>query len=594
MKESQFDIPTWYKWVAVVMAFISIVFLYVMSHHSYLLFYAFTELFSVIVSWAVGMLFWNSRRWVKNNYFLVLGVMLTSVASLDLLHMLVYQGVGFFADSGGMNLSAQIWIAARALQSLSMAIAPLLLPAAGTATLEGHDEKPARYHQTLEIRVVLCYILVMIVLVVSAFAGWLPRAYVEGLGMTPAKQASEIAISAIFLVSLGLLWRKRQHFERDTLNLLMGATALLVVSEMAFYFDPTVSHLSGVFGHYARLSAYFLIYWAVVHAGLQRPYELLFRDLAQQAEALHESQGVLQQQHEALRVAHAALESSRARYRDLYDRAPVGYLTIDEAGTITEANLTVTDMLGLDHASLVGRQLGDLVFDADRETFYEYQRQVIETDALPVFEVRFVRSNGSSYWARLVVTARYDGAGAPVYHVAIADITASKEAALLTERERSRLGQILDASPYGTYIASPDYQIEFVNAALQDMFGVPGTTRCHEYLYGLATPCPWCQKGLTSERQTVVREWHSPKTSRDYELYDVPLINDDGSISRLGVFYDVTLRRQTTDKLNEQLEELRRWHAVTLGREQRIIELKREVNELLARDNQPPYYLIDE
>jgi hypothetical protein len=40
----------------------------------------------------------------------------------------------------------------------------------------------------------------------------------------------------------------------------------------------------------------------------------------------------------------------------------------------------------------------------------------------------------------------------------------------------------------------------------------------------------------------------------------------------------------------EQLEELRRWHAATVGRENRVLELKREVNELLAKAGQPPRY----
>jgi hypothetical protein len=40
----------------------------------------------------------------------------------------------------------------------------------------------------------------------------------------------------------------------------------------------------------------------------------------------------------------------------------------------------------------------------------------------------------------------------------------------------------------------------------------------------------------------------------------------------------------------EMLDELRRWQNVMLGRESRIIELKYEVNELLARTGLPPRY----
>ena len=42
--------------------------------------------------------------------------------------------------------------------------------------------------------------------------------------------------------------------------------------------------------------------------------------------------------------------------------------------------------------------------------------------------------------------------------------------------------------------------------------------------------------------------------------------------------------------INEQLEELRRWQTITLGREKRIDELKRQVNRLLAEAGKPVRY----
>jgi PAS domain S-box-containing protein len=53
---------------------------------------------------------------------------------------------------------------------------------------------------------------------------------------------------------------------------------------------------------------------------------------------------------------------------------------------------------------------------------------------------------------------------------------------------------------------------------------------------------------------------------------------------------DITQRKQTELKLAEQVEELRRWQEVTLGREMRTMELKHEVNELLGQAGQPPRY----
>jgi len=59
-----------------------------------------------------------------------------------------------------------------------------------------------------------------------------------------------------------------------------------------------------------------------------------------------------------------------------------------------------------------------------------------------------------------------------------------------------------------------------------------------------------------------------------------------------GVWTDITERKQVAEKIQNQLDELRRWHEVMLGREERILELKHEVNDLLTRHNQSERYSI--
>lgn len=53
---------------------------------------------------------------------------------------------------------------------------------------------------------------------------------------------------------------------------------------------------------------------------------------------------------------------------------------------------------------------------------------------------------------------------------------------------------------------------------------------------------------------------------------------------------DITERRRSEAEIQNQLHELRRWHDAMLGREMRVLELKHEVNRLLAQLNQPPRY----
>ncbi|MEI6226457.1 MAG: PAS domain-containing protein, partial [Deltaproteobacteria bacterium] len=76
----------------------------------------------------------------------------------------------------------------------------------------------------------------------------------------------------------------------------------------------------------------------------------------------------LEMQNEELRRAHLELEEARDRYVDLFEFAPVGYLTLDEAGQVNHANLTSATLLGVERKGLLGLPFAGFVdpSDADR------------------------------------------------------------------------------------------------------------------------------------------------------------------------------------------------------------------------------------
>jgi len=61
-------------------------------------------------------------------------------------------------------------------------------------------------------------------------------------------------------------------------------------------------------------------------------------------------------------------------------------------------------------------------------------------------------------------------------------------------------------------------------------------------------------------------------------------------VRMIGVNYDITEQKQAEKRINSQLDELNRWYQVTLGRENRALELKKEINEILYRNGKPPRY----
>jgi PAS domain S-box-containing protein len=73
----------------------------------------------------------------------------------------------------------------------------------------------------------------------------------------------------------------------------------------------------------------------------------------------------VRQQNEELIATQRDLEWSRNRYVELYDSAPIGYVTLDLSGIITEINLTGAQMLGYPVKRLVGRPFLSVVDNAD-------------------------------------------------------------------------------------------------------------------------------------------------------------------------------------------------------------------------------------
>jgi PAS domain S-box-containing protein len=152
--------------------------------------------------------------------------------------------------------------------------------------------------------------------------------------------------------------------------------------------------------------------------------EIPAEDIQRLIHELQVHQIELEMQNEELRRAQEALEASRARYFDLYDLAPVGYLTVGEQGLILEANLTAATLLGVARGALVKQPLTRFILPEDQDIYYRHRQQLFETGAPQVCEMRMLRADKSPFWARLEATQAQDAArGAPVCRVTMSDIT---------------------------------------------------------------------------------------------------------------------------------------------------------------------------
>ncbi len=147
-------------------------------------------------------------------------------------------------------------------------------------------------------------------------------------------------------------------------------------------------------------------------------------------ELLHELQVhqiELEMQNKELRRTQHELEVSRAWYFQLYDLAPVGYLTLNEHGLIVEANLTSANLLGVDRDALVNQPLSLFIFTEDQDCYYLHHKQLTATEEPPQgCELRMVHADGSLFWAHLQATSAQTADGTSGCRIVMSDCTRQK------------------------------------------------------------------------------------------------------------------------------------------------------------------------
>ncbi|HSB03219.1 MAG TPA: GAF domain-containing protein [Anaerolineales bacterium] len=293
---------------------------------------------------------------------------------------------------------------------------------------------------------------------------------------------------------------------------------------------------------------------------------------------LHVHQFELQRQNEELRRAQAELESARDRYVDLYDFAPVGYLSLRQHGIIVAANLTATTMLGVPRNQLIGSALGRFVAETDHDTFYHHLKNFFRPQAREILKVRLVRSDGTQFDARLEGSARE---GENVVQVVISDISDLKRAdqalkemnatleqrvvertAALRESEQ-RYFTIFDKSPMGFALTSmPEGVMVSVNDACLKLFEYMREEVIGQTSRELGIPDPGSRAQIVAGLQAdgSVRNFEYTYTTRSgAELIlslNLDWVSIGGEEHILTTVRDITQRRKAEEALHKAYNEL--------------------------------------
>lgn len=136
----------------------------------------------------------------------------------------------------------------------------------------------------------------------------------------------------------------------------------------------------------------------------------------------------LEIQNEELRSAQKVLEQARDNYFDLYELAPVGYITLNREAAIGSINLTAARMLGVDRSKLMFRGFSDFVTIKDKSHWYDHFLAIMShpPGMALAFDLEMVRSDGVSFQAHIECLRREDTESPSVFRLAIFDVSKLK------------------------------------------------------------------------------------------------------------------------------------------------------------------------
>jgi len=281
------------------------------------------------------------------------------------------------------------------------------------------------------------------------------------------------------------------------------------------------------------------------------------------------------------------LKAAEERSRLLLDSVGEGIFGVDLEGKIAFTNPAANRILGYESDELIGQDVHQKIHHSHadgtgypKEACPMYLSHVDGTDHHVTDEVLW-RKDGTSFPVEYTsMPIKKDGrvVGAVVTFMDIAE-RKKMETALLTEHER--LQKILDTSPVGVGI-SIEGVVRFANARFADLF--------------------YCKEGENAQqayvnpadREYILNELQQSGIVHDYELQTYGPKREvrdtlatfirteyEGQTGILSWLVDLSGLKEAERELKAKFDELARFRRLAIGREQKMIELKKEINDTL-------------
>ncbi len=301
-----------------------------------------------------------------------------------------------------------------------------------------------------------------------------------------------------------------------------------------------------------------------------------------------------------------AFQESEDKFKYMFDHSSVGNSITLPSGEIN-VNRALCEMLGFSQDELKNCKWQEITHPEDVElTQNEMDALISGKKEMARFIKRYINKAGSVVWADVGSALRRDKDGRPLYFIStIMEITERNQAENALRLSEERLREVLENSLDASY--KRDLKTNEYTYLSPIIMRLSGYTQFEMKTLPLEAVLELMHPDDQAEVRRRLAEAISGPAGAAWQVeyrfkhkegrycwfqdrFTVMCDPRGQAMALIGSVSDVTERKEAEEALTQKMEELERFQRLTVGRELRMIEMKREINALLAQSGLPAKY----
>lgn len=294
--------------------------------------------------------------------------------------------------------------------------------------------------------------------------------------------------------------------------------------------------------------------------------------------------------------AEMKLRESEEKYRLIIENSNDSICIVQD-GRIIFSNPQFSELIGYPSGNGIEKSFIDYIHPDDRKRIIaEYERFVKGLDDRQKTEAVLISSEGREINIEFSVgVTTHEGSRAGLVY--ISDITDRKKMEDDLRKSKAQKQALLDGSPDMIILLDTNLKVLWANRTALNMNPECIGQLCYRAFPGIEEPCENCPiirtiKTGKNETGIVYQEAVEGKRGERYwEDIGVPMKDEDGNVTEvIKIARNITDRMKREKDLSRKNEELEKFNSLAVGRELKMMELKREINSLLKELNREPRF----